>query len=228
MAQPSLFLGFLSVYEEGRVDAKDDDKEARLPTFTVGVRVKLDDLIASQHFTEPPPRYSEATLVKALEEFDMVVLSTYATIIHTLVQREYVISDKKRFIPTDVGRIVSRFLTTYFTQYVDYQFTAQLEDTLDAVARGEKDWKPVLKAFWDPFIQQIETIDDQIRRLMWTTETLDEACPKCAKPLAIRLGKRGRFVGCTDILSVTIPRFRRSDWRGASLFYRGRACLSDL
>ncbi len=191
------FPGFLSVYEEGRDDAKDDDKEAMLPTFTVGERVKLDDLVASQHFTEPPPRYSEATLVKALEEFDIGRPSTYATIIHTLVQREYVISDKKRFIPTDVGRIVSRFLTTYFTQYVDYQFTAQLEDTLDAVARGEKDWKPVLKAFWDPFIQQIETIDDQIRRSDVTTETLDEACPKCAKPLAIRLGKRGRFVGCT-------------------------------
>lgn len=191
------FPGFLSVYEEGRDDTKEDDKEAMLPTFTVGEQVILEDLVASQHFTEPPPRYSEATLVKALEEFDIGRPSTYATIIHTLVQREYVVSDKKRFIPTDVGRIVSRFLTTYFTQYVDYQFTAQLEDTLDAVARGEKDWKPVLKAFWDPFIHQIQTIDDQIRRSDVTTESLDEACPKCGKGLAIRLGKRGRFIGCT-------------------------------
>lgn len=191
------FPGFLSVYEEGRDDTKDDNEDMLLPALVVGDRVQLQDLIASQHFTEPPPRYSEATLVKALEEFEIGRPSTYATIIHTLVQREYVISEKKRFIPTDVGRIVSRFLTTYFNQYVDYQFTAQLEDTLDAVARGEKDWKPVLRSFWDPFIEQIGTIDEQIKRTDVTTETIDEACPKCGKGLAIRLGKRGRFIGCT-------------------------------
>lgn len=193
-----IFNGFLSVYEEGRDDSKEADKDnVILPPLTLGEWVDLTDILASQHFTEPPPRYSEATLVKALEEYDIGRPSTYASIIHTLQQREYVTVDKKRFIPTDVGRIVNRFLTGHFTRYVDYKFTAQLEDTLDAVSRGEKEWVPVLEEFWQPFIEQIHTIDETIQRKDVTSEELDEACPKCAKPLSIRLGKRGRFIGCT-------------------------------
>ena len=194
------FPGFLTVYEEGRDDSKekDDDGEGNLlPAFIVGEKVNLHDIAANQHFTEPPPRYSEATLVKALEEFDIGRPSTYATIIHTLQQREYVIVDKKRFVPTDVGRIVNRFLTNYFTRYVDYKFTAQLEDTLDAVARGEKEWIPVLEEFWKPFITQIQETDEQVQRKDVTTELLEDLCPKCNKQLSIRLGKRGRFIGCT-------------------------------
>ncbi len=190
------FPGFLTVYEEGHDDSKDEDQNI-LPTLNVGEKVKLLDILANQHFTEPPPRYSEASLIKALEEYDIGRPSTYATIIHTLQQREYVIDAKKRFIPTDVGRIVNRFLTGHFTRYVDYQFTAQLEDTLDAISRGEKDWIPVLDEFWQPFIQQIHATDEQVQRKDVTTETLAEQCPKCGKPLAIRLGKRGRFIGCT-------------------------------
>lgn len=193
-----VFGGFLAVYEEGRDDSKEDDQAGvLLPTLAVGDTVALHDILASQHYTEPPPRYSEASLVKALEEFDIGRPSTYATIIHTLQQREYVIVDKKRFLPTDVGRIVSHFLTGYFTRYVDYKFTADLEDTLDAVARGEKEWIPVLEDFWKPFIKQIHDIDEQVKRQDVTTELLEDKCPKCSKPLAIRLGKRGRFIGCT-------------------------------
>ena len=193
-----VFPGFLLVYEEGHDESKEDDQASTLlPHMTVGMQVKLVDLAANQHFTEPPPRYSEPSLIKALVEFDIGRPSTYAPIIHTLQQREYVVLDKKRFIPTDVGRIVSKFLTNYFTRYVDYQFTAQLEDTLDAVARGEKEWIPVLDDFWLPFIQQIQKIEEEVQRKDVTTEKLDQACPKCAKPLAIRLGKRGRFIGCT-------------------------------
>lgn len=193
------FSGFLAVYEESLDDTKDDSgsKNTVLPVFTVGEKVNLLDIDASQHFTEPPPRYTEASLVKALEEFDIGRPSTYATIIHTLQQREYVIVDKKRFVPTDVGRIVSKFLTEYFTQYVDYKFTASLEDTLDAIARGEKEWIPVLDEFWQPFIHKVHDIDESVQRKDVTTELLDEKCPKCEKPLAIRLGKRGRFIGCT-------------------------------
>ncbi len=192
------FPGFLTVYEEGRDDSKDEDSDGTiLPAFSVGEKVKVLDILANQHFTEPPPRYSEATLVKALEEYDIGRPSTYASIIHTLQQREYVVVDKKRFLPTDVGRIVNRFLTSYFTRYVDYKFTAGLEDTLDAVARGEKEWIPVLEDFWQPFIQQIQNTDEQVQRKDVTTEILDTLCPKCQKPLSIRLGKRGRFIGCT-------------------------------
>jgi len=192
-----VFPGFLAVYEEGRDDSKDDGGEGLLPALAKGDRVTLLDIAANQHFTEPPPRYSEASLVKALEEFEIGRPSTYESIIHRLQQREYVVLDKKRFSPTDVGRIVSRFLTTYFTRYVDYQFTAGLEDTLDAIARGEKEWVPVLDEFWQPFIHQIEEIDGQVQRKDVTTEVIDEKCPKCEQPLAIRLGKRGRFIGCT-------------------------------
>ncbi len=192
-----VFPGFLLVYEESQDENKEDEQSTLLPQLTVGMSVKLLDLMANQHFTEPPPRYSEASLIKALVEFDIGRPSTYAPIIHTLQQREYVIVDKKRFIPTDVGRIVSRFLTTYFTRYVDYQFTAQLENTLDDIARGEKEWVPVLADFWTPFIDQIQRIEVDVQRKDVTTEALDEKCPKCEKPLAIRLGKRGRFIGCT-------------------------------
>ncbi|QBR84888.1 type I DNA topoisomerase [Legionella israelensis] len=193
-----VFSGFLSVYEEGRDDLKDEDKEsALLPNLSKGQMVKLLDIQANQHFTEPPPRYSEATLVKALEEYEIGRPSTYATIIHTLQQRDYVIVDKKRFIPTDVGRIVNRFLTGHFTRYVDYEFTAKLEDKLDAIARGEKEWVPVLEKFWEPFIEQIHHIDEKVQRKDVTSEILDEKCPKCGKALSIRLGKRGRFIGCT-------------------------------
>lgn len=221
------FPGFLTVYEEGRDDSKDEDHNSvLLPTLAVGDKVTLLDLLANQHFTEPPPRYSEATLVKALEEFDIGRPSTYAAIIHTLQQREYVVVDKKRFSPTDVGRIVSHFLTDYFTRYVDYKFTAQLEDTLDAIARGEKEWIPVLEDFWKPFIQQINDIDEQVQRKDVTTELLEEKCPKCNKALAIRLGKRGRFIGCTGYpdCDYTQDLSAPSGEKAAPEIVEGRSC----
>ena len=190
------FPGFLSVYEEGR-DDKNDDAEVILPELTIGEKIKLQAIDVDEHNTEPPPRYSEATLVKALEEFEIGRPSTYASIITTLQQREYVVVDKKRFIPTDVGRIVSRFLTEHFTTYVDYKFTAGLEDTLDAIARGEQEWIPVLENFWQPFSDKVGYVDESVNRKDVTSEELHENCPKCEKPLSIRLGKRGRFIGCT-------------------------------
>ncbi|WP_419419498.1 type I DNA topoisomerase [Legionella sp. D16C41] len=220
------FPGFLAVYEESLDDTKDDEQQPIiLPNLQVGEKVALQDITANQHFTEPPPRYSEATLVKALEEYDIGRPSTYATIIHTLQQREYVIVDKKRFVPTDVGRIVNRFLTGHFTRYVDYQFTAQLEDTLDAISRGEKEWIPVLKDFWQPFIQQIHVIDENIQRKDVTTETLEEACPQCGKPLSIRLGKRGRFIGCTGFpeCDYTQPLNNESE-KNEPVVVEGRVC----
>lgn len=190
------FPGFLSVYEEGKDDSK-DEKEKMLPSFEQGEMIDMKDLVGSQHFTEPPPRYTEASLVKALEDYDIGRPSTYASIIHTLKVREYVTDEKKRFIPTDVGRVVSRFLSDYFTQYVDYKFTAGLEDTLDAIARGEKEWIPVLKDFWQPFVEKIDSVDNQVQRKDVTTQEIDEQCPECGKALSIRLGKRGKFIGCT-------------------------------
>lgn len=195
--------GFIGVYTEdvddmvgGNKDHEDKD-QGLLPELAEGDIVKLNEIIPEQHFTEPPPRYSEASLVKALEEFGIGRPSTYASIISTIQAREYVILDNKRFKPTDVGRIVAKFLIDYFTQYVDYDFTAKLEDELDEVARGEKQWIPLLKEFWKPFDKLVQTIEKTVQRKDVTHESMDEKCPKCSKPLSIRLGKRGRFVGCT-------------------------------
>ncbi|HET7675798.1 MAG TPA: type I DNA topoisomerase [Gammaproteobacteria bacterium] len=189
--------GFIAVYQEGRDDTTDNDDDKLLPEMKVGDSVALKAVRADQHFTEPPPRYSEASLVKALEEYGIGRPSTYASIIQTLQQREYVQMDRKRFIPTDVGRIVNKFLTEHFTQYVDYDFTARLEDELDAVSRGEKEWVPLLGEFWKPFKKLVDKKEENVSRKDVTSEELDEACPKCGKPLSIRLGRRGRFIGCT-------------------------------
>ena len=189
--------GFMAVYQEGQDDNAVDEEERLLPALTEGESVTLKAIQCEQHFTEPPPRYTEASLVKALEEFGIGRPSTYATIISTLQQREYVEMDKKRFKPTDVGRVVAKFLTDHFTQYVDYDFTAKMEDELDAVSRGEKEWVPVMREFWDPFKKLVDHKEENVSRKEVTTEKMDEKCPKCGKPLSIRLGRRGRFIGCT-------------------------------
>jgi DNA topoisomerase-1 len=189
--------GFMAVYQESVDESKDEEKESVLPPLEEGQTVDLEAIRPEQHFTEPPPRYSEASLVKALEEHGIGRPSTYAAIISTLQQREYVEMDKRRFRPTDVGRIVNKFLTEHFTQYVDYDFTARLEDELDAISRGEKDWVPVMREFWGPFNSLVVNKEETVNRKDVTHEQLDEACPKCGKPLSIRLGRRGRFIGCT-------------------------------
>ena len=190
--------GFLSVYKEDVDDQKSDDGEGTLlPPMKEGDLLDLKAINANQHFTEPPPRYTEASLVKALEEHGIGRPSTYAAIIYTLQVRDYVFLEKKRFKPTDLGRVVNRFLSMHFHQYVDYGFTADLEDELDAIARGEKTWIPLLEEFWQPFINQIKTVDKSVKRSEVTSEEIDEDCPRCGKKLMIRLGRTGRFIGCS-------------------------------
>jgi len=185
--------GFLAVYEEGR-DQKgtdDEDENRKLPAMQVGEAVPLAGVLAEQHFTEPPPRYSEASLVKALEEYGIGRPSTYASIIQTLLNREYVLLDSRRFRPTDVGRAVAKFLSGHFTQYVDYDFTAKLEDELDAVSRGEEEWVPLMHKFWTPFktlvAEKIETVD---RGEAGGERVLGED-PASGKPVSVRLGRYG-------------------------------------
>ncbi|MBE9515394.1 MAG: type I DNA topoisomerase [Proteobacteria bacterium] len=187
--------GFMAVYQEGQDDSKGDDSEqALLPPLKAGDKVDLKELRKEQHFTEPPPRYSEASLVKSLEAHGIGRPSTYASIISTLVNREYVELEKRRFSPTDVGRVVNKFLSEHFTKYVDYDFTAKLEDDLDAVSRGEQKWKPLMRSFWDEFKGQVDSKQDVDRP---GVEMLDEKCPKCGKQVAKRLGRNGYFIGCT-------------------------------
>ncbi len=204
--------GFMSVYLEGQDDGKEgDDKESFLPPMEEGRPVDLIDINANQHFTEPPPRYSEASLVKALEEHGIGRPSTYATIISTLQNRDYVTLEKKRFHPTDVGRIVNKFLTEHFNKYVDYNFTANLENDLDAVARGEKEWIPLLDEFWRPFIKLIHEKEESVQRKDVTQEAIDEKCPECGNPLSIRLGRNGRFIGCTNYPECSYTRNLNDD-----------------
>ena len=156
--------GYMAVYIEGRDDSADDEDERILPAMEAGDRVELVSLRGVQHFTEPPPRYSEASLVKALEEHGIGRPSTYASIISTLKDREYVDMDGRRFIPTDIGKIVNNFLSVNFGKYVDYGFTAAMEDELDAVSRGEESWTEPLQKFWQPFIDLVEHTEKNVSR----------------------------------------------------------------
>ncbi len=220
--------GFMRVYLEGRDDVKsaDDDEERMLPDLKVGEHLDLLAVRAEQHFTEPPPRYSEASLVKVLEEFGIGRPSTYASIISTLQDREYVVLEKKRFLPTDVGRVVNKFLTEYFASYVDYDFTAKLEDELDAVSRGEQDWIPLLEQFWKPFKHLVDHTQEHVKRSDVTQEKIDEICPKCGSQLSIRLGRNGRFIGCTSYPECDYTRDLNADKaeQEAPEVVEGRAC----
>ena len=188
--------GFMAVYQEGSDDAAtaEDEDEKILPPLEPDQLVELKLIRKEQHFTEPPPRFSEASLVKALEAFGIGRPSTYASIIDTLARREYVTLDKRRFQPTDVGRVVNKFLSEHFFTYVDYDFTARMEDDLDAISRGEKEWRPVLKDFWVGFKDRVAEKENVERP---GVEMLQENCPKCGKVLAKRLGRNGYFIGCT-------------------------------
>ena len=191
--QTLVFPGFIGVYMEDVDDAEDEDS-AKLPPLVEGDILPVDKLYGEQHFTQPPPRFSEASLVKSLEEYGIGRPSTYATIISTLQAREYATLDKKRFMPTDVGRVVIKFLTEHFTRYVDYGFTANLEDELDEVSEGKRDWIPVLDDFWTNFSKLIKE-KTSIER---PVELIDEACPDCGKPLAKKLSRYGSFISCTN------------------------------
>ncbi|KAF0836109.1 DNA topoisomerase-1 [Methylovorus glucosotrophus] len=193
--QTMIFPGFIAVYMEGQDDAE-EEAEAKLPHLETGEVLDVNKIFGDQHFTEPPPRYSEASLVKVLEEYGIGRPSTYASIISTLQDREYVLLDKKRFTPTDVGRVVNKFLTEHFTRYVDYGFTANLENELDDIAEGEREWVPVLDDFWQGFNKQLLE-KANIDRAEITQEDIGEACPKCGKPLHSRLGRFGKFIGCS-------------------------------
>ncbi len=185
--------GFLAVYEEGRdqKNAEDDDDNRKLPAMQIGEAVPLADILAEQHFTEPPPRYSEASLVKTLEEYGIGRPSTYASIIQVLLNREYAILDNRRFKPTDVGRAVAKFLSGHFAQYVDYDFTAKLEDELDAVSRGEEDWVPLLQKFWTPFKALVDDKTESVDRSEASGSRELGLDPASGKPLSVRLGRYG-------------------------------------
>jgi len=220
--QVVLFDGFLRVYEEGRDDSVLDDDDKRLPQIMQGEPADKRAITPEQHFTQPPPRYTEATLVKKMEELGIGRPSTYASVITTIQDREYVRKDKNRLFPEDKGRIVTIFLMNFFKRYVEYDFTAGLEEQLDDVSAGDRDYKDVLSRFWRDFSAAIaETSDLRIAEVL---DILDEAlapqlyppredgsdpriCPKCGNgQLHLKTSRTGGFVGCGNYPECTYTR----------------------
>jgi DNA topoisomerase-1 len=208
------FDGFLTLYQEGKDEASEDDDEKRLPPMRTGESLERKRIAATQHFTEPPPRYSEASLVKRMEELGIGRPSTYAAVLAVLREREYVRIDKKRLVPEDKGRLVVAFLESFFRRYVEYDFTADLEEQLDRISNSEIDWREVLRRFWTDFSAAIGETKD-----LRTTQVLDalnellgphifppkpdgsdpRLCPTCGEgQLSLKLGKFGAFVGCSN------------------------------
>ncbi|HEU0198455.1 MAG TPA: type I DNA topoisomerase, partial [Nevskiaceae bacterium] len=205
--QVLVFPGFLAAWGASVDDeASDKDDEKRLPALVEGESVALVELLPEQHFTQPPPRYTEASLVKTLEEYDIGRPSTYATIISTLQARDYVHLDAKAFVPTDVGMIVNKFLTDHFTRYVDYKFTAKLEDDLDAISRGEAEWVPLLARFWSDF-KPIVDEKMELKRSEVAEARLLGTDPASGKPISARLGRYGPFVQIGTKDDADKPRF---------------------
>ncbi len=206
------FDGFLTLYNETKdEDDTEDDENRRLPNLSEGDKTKLIDVRQNQHFTQPPPRYSEATLVKRLEELGIGRPSTYASILQVLRDRKYVIMDKKRFIPEDRGRLVTAFLQRFFTRYVDYDFTANLEEELDAIAGGHVEWKEALRQFWIDFnkvigetkdlkiSEVIDHLDEELGPHFFPNGDADRKCPACSTGrLSLKFGKFGAFIGCVN------------------------------
>ena len=202
------FPGFMSVYMEGSDDKKaEDNTEKLLPELSEGEKIDLLEIRNEQHFTEPPPRFTEASLVKTLEEYGIGRPSTYANIISTLVNRNYVELESRRFTPTDIGRIVNGFLTEYFTRYVDYEFTADMEDELDSIARGEHDWVPLLKKFWSPFKETVDHIEENVSRADVAQSRHIGTDEATGKPVSVRMGPYGPFVQIGDKDDEEKPRF---------------------
>lgn len=224
------FDGFLGAYMDRRDEdekSEDDDEDGRLPEINAREKLDKSKVSASQHFTEPPPRYSEASLIKKMEELGIGRPSTYAATLKTLSDREYVVTEKRKLIPHSKGRLVTAFLESFFTKYVEYDFTADLEEKLDKISAGELDWKQVLREFWQDFFSQIE--DTKELRVTNVLDALNEAlaplvfpkredgsdpriCQVCGTGnLSLKLGKYGAFVGCSNYPECNFTRQLSSD-----------------
>jgi len=189
------FPGFTILYSEGKDEAEDEKEKGSLPELVKGELLNLLGLFPEQHFTQPPPRYTEATLVKALEERGIGRPSTYAPILSTIQERGYVTRDKGRFCPLELGFLVSDILSEHFPDIVDLGFTAQMEEGLDQIARGEREWVPFLQEFYNPFEKTLQTAKEQMTKI--PDEPTDESCPLCGRPMVIKVGRYGKFIACS-------------------------------
>ncbi|HET7263696.1 MAG TPA: type I DNA topoisomerase [bacterium] len=191
------FPGFLRVYLEGRDNGEEETPEGWLPDLTAGEKLRLLGLDPQQHFTQPPPRYTEATLVRALEERGIGRPSTYAPIIETIKHRGYVELEDRRLYPTDLGILVNALLVEHFPNVVDVEFTARMEENLDKVEGGAEDWVGLLAGFYRPFSDELVKAEQEIQEVEMTPEEIGEPCPRCGKPLVKRRGRYGEFIACS-------------------------------
>lgn len=199
------FAGFLKVYEEGKDDIEDEGLTL-LPDLEVDEKTKLQSIDGKQHFTQPPARYTEATLVKELEKRGIGRPSTYAPIMSTIVDRGYVQKVENRFQPQDVAMVVTDLLVEHFHDIIDYQFTAKMEEQFDDIAEGKLKWQPVIKEFYDPLMKALDEKMDTVEKKSITEQETEEKCPECEKPLVIKLGRFGKFYACTGYPDCTYKR----------------------
>ncbi len=200
------FPGWLKVYgidkeeeEEEKVEGEEKNKaeDQKIPNLTEGEALEQKEIKPLQHFTQPPPRFTEASLVKKLEELGIGRPSTYAPILSTIQDRYYVEKTERKFNPTSLGMTVNDFLMKHFPELFDYQFTAQMEDSLDDISRGEKEWKETVATYFKPLSAKLGTIEETAERVVLEVETVDKNCPKCGKQLIVRTGKFGKFLACS-------------------------------
>lgn len=195
------FEGWMKVYgiEKSKTGEgeEDEEKEQVLPELTEGEKLSLIQLLPQQHFTEPPARFNDASLIKKLEDLGIGRPSTYAPILSTIQDRFYVEKKEKKFFPTELGETVAKFLMEHFSDIIDYSFTAQMEDELDEVARGERDWRQIMEEFYQPFSQKVEKTEETAERMKVEAEVSDVKCPTCGKNLVYRFGKFGKFLACS-------------------------------
>ncbi|KAF1084546.1 DNA topoisomerase 1 [Sporotomaculum syntrophicum] len=190
------FPGFMQVYIEGRDDEDDRNEEKTLPELKEGDKLKLLTIVPNQHFTQPPPRFTDATLIKILEEKGIGRPSTYAPIVDTILKRGYVIREKKIFYPTELGLVVVDLLKKYFYNIIDVEFTAEMEQKLDDVEEGDVDWVHILEDFYLPFQESLEVAEQEIEQIQVEDEVTDEICELCGRNMVVKMGRYGKFLAC--------------------------------
>ena len=193
-----VFDGYTAVYEVEKEKEDEDETRTKLPELSIGLALDLLNLIPDQHFTKPPPRYSDASLVKALEELGIGRPSTYAPIIQTITSRDYVQRESGYFHPSELGTIVVQLLVKHFPKVLDVDFTAKMEDELDGIEEGQADWLMVLKSFYSPFIHSVEAAKLEMKDVKKELGATDQICELCGKPMVIKWGRRGKFLSCSD------------------------------
>ncbi len=190
------FKGFMTLYVEDRDDKSNEDDEANVPNLDVGEEVKKEKLEPKQSFTEPPPRYTEASLVKTLEEKGIGRPSTYATIISTIIDRRYIEKEQKQLVPTELGKVVNKLLTENFTDIINVEFTADIENRFDKIADGDEAWKQVIREFYEPFKEELEKANKELEHVKLQDEVSNVQCEKCGRMMVVKYGRYGKFLAC--------------------------------